>query len=208
MTPLPKDNDMQTAAVEKAADRIVSAKAALQDLETSKSYDVARRSWYDFLLRSNAVFSILEQGAKGSNRSENWVGVRKHQRKSDPLLCYLQHARNADEHNVQSVTAVDRPKIVMVADGKPLAAVEEMIGNKGTYRQLSEQTPDLSKVNELRLYPERAKLIPIVDRGVAYSPPVEHLGMPIENNGPIAVARLMFQYIEAMIAEAKSLTES
>jgi hypothetical protein len=123
--------NMQKAAIDKAVDRLASAKARLKDLESSKSYETARRSWYDFLFASNAVFAILEQGAKGSNQSENWFGRRKRQRKDDPLLCYLHHARNADEHKTESVTELDRPKIVMVADGKPVAAVEDMVGQQG-----------------------------------------------------------------------------
>jgi hypothetical protein len=196
---------MQKAAVEKATDRVASAKARLKDLESSKSYEASRRHWYDFLVSSNSVFSILEQGAKGHNQSENWFGKRRRQRKNDRLLCYLHHARNAEEHNIPSVTEMDRQKIVMVADGKPVAAVENMVGKSGTYRQLTEQAPELQKITEMRIYPERAKLIDVRDRGVDYATPVEHLGAVIEDNTPIEVARLMVQYIEKMTDEARSL---
>jgi hypothetical protein len=63
-------------------------------------------------------------------------------------------------------------------------------------------------VNELRVYPDRAKLISVKDRGIDYDPPVEHLGQPIEDNGPIAVAQLMVKYIEAMTNEAQGLIAS
>lgn len=101
---------VRKGAVEKAMDRLASAKARLRELGSSKDYDSARRYWYEFLLASNAVFSILEQGAKGSNKSGPWFGNRKNERKTDPLLRYLLHARNADEHDVPSVTELDRQK--------------------------------------------------------------------------------------------------
>jgi hypothetical protein len=121
---------MRSAAVQKAKDRLTSAKARLKDLESSKDYESARRHWYDFLICSNAVFSILEQGSKGANKSEYWYGKKKYERKNDPLLRYIHHARNAEEHNVASVTELDRQKILMVQDGKPVAEIRDVIGNK------------------------------------------------------------------------------
>jgi hypothetical protein len=158
---------MQKVAIDKANDRLASAKARLKDLKSSKDYDTARRQWYDFLLCTNAVFSVLEQGTKGFDKSRNWFGKKKHERKNDPLLCYLQHARNADEHNVPSVTELDRQKIVMVEDGKPVAEIRDVIGNKGTFFSLSDNaSPNLTKINEMRIYPDRAKLIRVRARRV------------------------------------------
>lgn len=197
---------MQSDAVEKAKDRLASAKARLKDLEVSKDYDSARRYWYDFLLSSNAVFSVLEQGAKGFGKSEAWLGKKRRERKIDPLLSYLHHARNADEHDVPSVVELDRQKMVFVADGKPTAALEDIVGNVGRFHYTSNEPPDLTKVTEIRVYPDRAKLIRVKDRGVYYDPPTEHLGSPIEDNGPIAVAKLMVQYLEPMISDAEALS--
>jgi hypothetical protein len=197
---------MQKSAIDKAKDRLASAKARLKDLESAKDYDTARRQWYEFLLCSNAVFSVLEQGSKGFNKSSAWFGKKKQERKSDPLLCYLQHARNADEHNVPSVTELDLQKIVMVEDGKPVAEIRDMVGNKGTFFSLSDNaSPNLTNINEMRIYPDRAKLIRVRDRGVNYDPPTEHLGSIIHDNGPISIASLMVQYIESLAAEAESL---
>ena len=196
---------MQRAAIEKATDRLASAKAHLKRLDASKKYDDERRHWYDFLLSSNGAFSSLEQGSKGFGKSEAWFAKKRQERRSDSLLCYLQHARNADEHGIRPVTELDCQKIVMVEDGKPVAAIENVVGNTGTFRVLSDSEPNLQKINEMRIYPDRAKLIRVTDRGVAYDPPSEHLGLAIQDNGPIAVARLMVQYIEPMIAEAGSL---
>lgn len=195
---------MQQDAIRKARDRLLSAKSHLMDLEKSRDYGSARRHWYGFLMPSNAVFSVLEQGAKGFGKSVPWFGERRHQRKKDPLLRYLHHARNAEEHGVPSVTELDRQKIVLVEDGKPTAAVEEIVGNTGRFRTLSDQPPNFEKVNEMRVYPDRARLIRVKDNNEWYDPPTEHLGLPLDDVGPIAVARLMVQYIEKMIDEAEA----
>lgn len=197
---------MQKSAIEKAKDRLNSAKARLRDMECAKNYESARRQWYEFLSCSNAVFSVLEQGSKGSGKSSAWFGTKKHERKNDPLLCYLLHARNADEHNVPSVTGLDRQKIVMVEDGEPIAEITDMVGNQGTFLALSnEASPDLTKINGLRIYPERAKLIRVRDRGVDYDPPTEHVGSTISDSAPIAIASSAVRYLESLVAEAEAL---
>lgn len=202
---------MKRAAIEKAKDRLASAKERLKDLESSKDYDRSRRHWYDFLLPSNAIFSILEQGAKGVSASEKWFVTKKDQRRTDELLRYLWHARNADEHNIPSVTELDRQKVVLVEGDKPVAEIGDMASTdkrgefRGRYRNLDKEKASLSKITSMRVYPDRAKLIRVTDRGVGYDPPSSHLGSAIDDNGPTAVAKLMVQYVEGLISEAESL---
>ncbi len=191
------------AAIEKAEDRLVTAKARCKDLESSKDYPATRRHWYDFLLSSNAVFSILEQGTKGIPKGKVWVDQQKRLRREDPLLRYLQHARNAEEHDVSSVTELNRKKMMLVENGTPVAAIEDIVGNTGKFRDVSGSTLDLTKINELRIYPDRATLVPVTDRGVVYVPPTKHLGGAIEDPGPITVAKLMVEHIESMIRTVK-----
>lgn len=202
---------MQRAAIEKAKDRLSSAKARLKDLEAAKDYVSARRHWYDFLLSSNAVFSVLEQGAKSFGQSMAWFGEKKNLRRTDPLLSYLWHARNADEHGVPSVTELEQQKMVLMANGKPVAAIEAMKRAEGkgefqgTFQPLGGSEPDLRNVNEIRVYPDRAKLIRVTDRGVGYDPPNSHLRDAIDEPGPITVATLMVAHVERLISEAEQL---
>ncbi len=80
-----------------------------------------------------------------------------------------------------------------------------MIGNTGTFSHASDQSPDMTKVTGMRIYPNRAKLIRVKDRGVVYDPPTEHLGSTIDDVSPIVVAGLMLEYIAAMVHEAEAL---
>lgn len=196
---------MKVAAIEKAEDRLSTAKENLSALEKSIDYPSSRRAWYGFLLSSNAIFSIFQQGTKKSTNCRGWFAKKTNQRQTDPLLSYLHQARNAEEHGIQSVTALDRQTAVFMMDGEPVASIDDIAGGSGTFRHLSKHPPDLSKVTELRIYPDRARLLSIKSRDVAFHPPSEHLGLRIEEATPIIVARLMIQYLESMIEEARQL---
>jgi hypothetical protein len=175
-------------------------------LSRAKKYEVSRRHWYEFLVSANSIFGVFEQGAKqGDDGDRDWFKARKQQRKDDPLLSYLHHARNADEHHVASVTELAKPRMVMMAGEEKIAAVEDMVGNKGTFQNLQSGPADLTKVNGIRVYPERAKLIKVTDSSGTYEPPVMHLGEALEENSPSEVAKLMTVYLEAMVADAQTL---
>jgi hypothetical protein len=50
-------------------------------------------------------------------------------------------------------------------------------------------------------------LHPVVDRGVTYPPPAEHMGTPIENPSAVIVGDLAIAYLQAMVAEALQLSQ-
>jgi hypothetical protein len=203
------ENAMHMGAIEKAKDRLAAAKSALQVLDGRPNYEASKRAWYDFLIASNAVFAVLEQGAKGS-KSQPWYGKKKHERESEPLLQYLHQARNADEHGIAPVTTLEKQKLVLVQDGKTVGAIENIVGNKGVFRVPEGQPdkPDLSKINEMRLYPARAKLISVTNRGVKYHPPTKFKGQDIPDNSPFEVGKLAMDFIESMLSEAEGLSRT
>jgi hypothetical protein len=95
---------MKNSALIQAADRLRRAENAAQALASAQSYQQAEDAWSTFLLNANAIYSKLEQGAKGHGSSEAWFGRMKRERKKDPLLSYLHFARNSDEHGILRVT--------------------------------------------------------------------------------------------------------
>lgn len=74
-------------------------------------------------------------------------------RKSDPLLRYLQHARNADEHSVQELATEWDAKITAVTRERRL---------------------------HVSWQPWDRPLLPVQNRGVTYNPPRTHLSRPLE----------------------------
>ena len=61
-------------------------------------------AWIDFVAAAATIYSKLEQGAKGNASSEGWFSRKKHDRKVDPLLSYIHHTRNAEEHTIEAIT--------------------------------------------------------------------------------------------------------
>jgi hypothetical protein len=94
---------MDPAAIAKVENRLERANVALEAIRNARTFKEFEPAWTDFLLAFNSIFGILEKGAKTWPKSEHWFGQIKGERRTDPMLSYLRHARNADEHGVHSV---------------------------------------------------------------------------------------------------------
>ncbi len=95
---------MQKSAVEQARRRLSTAKTAYHDYQSATNFEGKKQNWTLFLTALSTIYSKLEQGSKGSGKSQAWFGRRKRERKTDDLLSYLHHARNSDEHGLEEVT--------------------------------------------------------------------------------------------------------
>jgi hypothetical protein len=78
---------------------------SLKELKETKDPAIIETLWENFLIAANGIYSKLERGAKTNGKSKAWYGRKKHERKNDPLLSYLHHARNAAEHGIQRITS-------------------------------------------------------------------------------------------------------
>lgn len=87
-----------------AADRLQMAEEALEDLKQAGDFRAAEKAWTSFLVAAGAFYSKLDQGAKGHGKSSVWFGLKKEQRRNDPVLRYLLFARNSNEHGIERVT--------------------------------------------------------------------------------------------------------
>lgn len=107
---------MNPKAIEKARQRVDRAQAAWDTMiaagaaKDRPNVDVAvqRAAWTDFLLAANGAYSMLLAGAKGDPASVNRLSRYIQRRKDDPILAYLQQARNAEEHGLDDVL---RPEV-------------------------------------------------------------------------------------------------
>ncbi|MDO9472984.1 MAG: hypothetical protein Q7J28_07990 [Caulobacter sp.] len=199
---VPPERGFDPGGLEKADRRLVRATRAFDDVRKAGNWAEFEPAWSDFLLASNAVFSIIEQAAKSSSKGPPWFGRYKKERKDDPLLSYMHHARNSDEHGIEPV-AQDLPwmagpvpesgKLVSLSfsDGKPTGAVVK--GQSGEEFSLT-------------IAPPRPNLIRVFDRryGDSFDPPNLHLGKPIEPGNPYSAGEALLAYLEAMVASARA----
>jgi hypothetical protein len=137
----------------------------------------AARPSSDFLIAANRIFSKLEQGSKTNGQSKAWFGRKRHERRTNPLLRYIHHARNADEHGLAKVT--DR-----TASGLALGVGPGMWRFDGTtgpggglqITAMGGQVPGLSKFVEI--IPSKVRLIKVFDCGDPYDPPLDASALP------------------------------
>ncbi|MDP3655546.1 MAG: hypothetical protein Q8R45_01090 [Brevundimonas sp.] len=189
------------------------AQAEYDKLFKGLNYAQFRPVWTQYLLALNSVFSKLEQGAKGCGKSEAWYGRQKHLRRKDPLLAYLHHARNSDEHGIAPISKAT-PSTVRLMDKGPVTISGSFGGAQG-FSGLYVHPREDGTTPRLEVQVGRIFLVDVTDDryGDTFAVPAEHLGKPIApltqsgDIGPWEVGRDGLAYARAMIAEARDLPE-
>jgi hypothetical protein len=191
---------MIVEALDQAEERLSRAKAALETLHSKGDQKGRESAWIDLITALGTFYSKLEQGAKGVNKSSAWFGRKKNERKSDPLLAYVHHARNSAEHGIAKSAHYAKGAVSFTGMMKPGTEAGLRFTPEGL-RPFSTD-PDL----ELRFVENDVHLLTVRDRGVLYQPPTEHLGKLLTEFGASKIGVLAVTYAEQMIAEARALT--
>jgi hypothetical protein len=190
--------------VAEAKDEYHKLHEAYLALRNPESDRTAKMCWQDILLRTARIYEKLGKGKFG--KSQQWWNEKAKERKSDDLLSYVQHARNADNHGV-------------VLLGVPLHALTLMARDNGGgwIRSFSVDTDGLVSVDArdergTPIAPQemvalnRLALVAVKDRDDIYEPPTTHLGHAIVADNIVSVAALLVRYMSNMIEEADSLS--
>lgn len=212
---------MQNSAIEKAKSRLRVAQKAVAELKLCQTFGDFTDTWYVVLTSSKNVYTVLEQGAKGSPRSMQWFGAKKQIRKSDPLLQYMFEARNDDEHGLGSAVEL-KPELYEIGVSDPRSSNRIHLNGgpfsdvfiEGTTTAVAFEggpPPANLRVTSLDGKPVRIRrtpattiLTPVSARGHrTYPPPTHHLGQPIKDTSPIAIAELNVAYLERLLGEAE-----
>jgi hypothetical protein len=185
---------MKSKAIDDAIFRLDQARTAVATLETRVfNRRVLESAWWAFLLATNAVYTKLEQGSKGDGGDEAWFGQAKELRRKDELLSYIHHARNSDEHRLESVTA---PKGI---GGYAVEGAEVVLDSEGNITGIKATAGVPMRV---QLTPPGIRLLPVTDRSRTYNPPTTHLGQTLWDNSPLWVAKSALHYLEGLVADA------
>jgi hypothetical protein len=191
-TPAPPCNDfgsdMQRKAVEAAERELELARDYCRKALETKIRRDFDHAWHNFLMCANRVFTRLEHGAK-KGPSKGWFDAIKNLRKTDPLLNYMMHARNASEHG-DPVLGYDK--------GAEAPSISRFYGSEAFTPEGLTGPPRFSIEWQPRLLPVKAR------NGVFHHPPTSHLGKPIVPV-PEVVAETMIAYRADRIAEAHTL---
>ena len=164
-----------------------------------------QRAWQDFLIRIERAWEYTERAGKGERRFQQWVSPYVHQKKRDPLLAFIYHARHAETHAV--APTVDHPFKLMIRDrfGHPFR-----IDSIKTSLEEGVLTIDVDTAAEDSLLdyvavpvPSSPKLVRFYNRGKWYEPPKTHLGKPLVSLHPVDVAKHGLAFYSAFVNEAK-----
>lgn len=195
---------MDAQAVEQARGRLRRADKALYALKTATGYEEAEEAWSDFLLAASTIYSKLEQGSKSRGSSAGWYGRKKNERKVDPLLRFLHHARNSDEHGIERVA--ERGGNLRDLGGKPLMFNEY---REHVITDVRDGTTGEIKLQNIKaiLHGPSLVMIRVHDRGIYYDPPTTCMGktIEVEDNSLIGIAGLGLEYLTKLVTEAETL---
>ena len=196
------------SAVRQAWERLHRAEAAYQRLCSAISIGQAEAAWSEFLTAASAIYSKLETGSKGHPKSEPWFGRIKNERKFDPLLSYIHHARNSDEHGIEQITDGEDGTVTITARG----SVHLNMGQDG--KPIDPNGPFAVPTNAesaviLDIVPPKLRLVPVFDNRFkdTFDVPAEHMGLPLVDQSPIAVSALGIRYLNRIIRDGAKLAQ-
>jgi hypothetical protein len=197
-------------AIRHSIARLAKARDALKRLECSKTLDETESAWLDLLMAGNGVYSKLEQGCKCNGKAMAWFGRAKKARKDDPLLSYMHHARNSDEHGIEDITKRVKAGDATITIREPfdpskLEGVQLFVGtdNRGNVHVKSSNEDVVSTVMYNR---PSITLVQVKDPRFndSFNPPYEHLGIKLTDISPASIGGLFVQYITKLIDDAIS----
>jgi hypothetical protein len=197
------ERPMKAKAVEQAKERLDYARGAVESLSKAKNAKEVGRAWQEYLSNIDAIYEKLRNGAKYNGVSEGWYGRVKHARKTDELLRYLHHARNADLHGLDP--SVQRNFNAPIIETIKNAA--EVDKSKGEYLlRINTGHPNQPWLIKAK-FPSSIRLIPVVDdRDKSVFPvPQSHMGKRLPSMKIPEVAALALKFFERIIAEAETM---
>jgi hypothetical protein len=197
-------------AIRHSLARLEKTREALERLESAKTLDETESAWSDLLLSGNGIYSKLEQGSKAIGRAAGWFGRAKKARKDDPLLSYMHHARNSEEHAIEDITARMKAGQASITirepfDPKKLEGVQIHIGtdSRGHVR-VSSSNEDVMATTTY----DRPALALVRVKDPRYNdyfdPPYEHFGVKLPDQSPLTIGRLFVDYLVKLIDDARS----
>jgi hypothetical protein len=178
---------MNRQAISKAERNLARMRAALDNLNSADSNAQIEAAWEDFVIAAGTFHKTLGEGAKQSNRSRNWFATKTRDRRTDLLLQYVHHARNAEQHGIRAIAEPASSQITMRGQGTMVTVVDTAPGEW----TVVEVKGDVTFAND------RARLVTVSDRnGTPFAPPISHFGQTLQGKTPVAVARLALAYFE------------
>ena len=191
LDPVPLPDAHQT--LRPMARDITDAEAFRIDMGHDRDFDALERHWEAMLDALGRAWNRFEMAIKAMKRSDldPWLGGWIKFREADPLIAYVFHARNEQQHSLEPLSLDHLPPRVENQFDIPAHGVwyiERMTSINGTIAEYHGNAP-LRRVPR----PGQIRLRPVTDRGVVYEVPTSHCKLDIPPH-PLIVARLAVEW--------------
>lgn len=181
-----------------AKQELRAAEHAIGRMKGAKTLEDLEEAWKGFLDCIEKVWIKAERACERCrNRFQPWQGKFANERRKDPLLRYVKHARNSDQHSIQECMDTKTASGSMHVEGPDVYIEKLVIRN----RQLVEYRGSQPLIVEH--LPDRVELVRIKDSGDWYNPPTSHLGKRLPWPAPIDVAVLALAYYREFVRLAE-----
>lgn len=175
--------------LEKTKIELNAAQYAIERLKKAETYPELKAAWQDAVSRLEKTWTKAKLECAGCvGEPRTLLDTTAATRASDELLIYLSQARHADQHSLESGTSWGLSMHLEVPPGASVTLDFE----KGTAQA---QDGDVKVAVADPVY----ALIPVVNRGVTFNPPGQHLGNPVKGTDPIAVAKTGFSFYSQLV---------
>ncbi len=156
------------------------------------------------MLGGGRTTSPTEKQTGGPRHGQRWAFEKATAQpfSGDSLLCYFHHARNAETHGLE-------------ASLRPAAPILENVHGAPSTKLLKDNEREVfvdvkNKQGQVAarlrvILSKTIKLVPVVDRGVTYGTPTEHLGQKLKSGSLAGLCALMISYLETLIDESSKL---
>lgn len=177
-----------------------AAESALARMRAARSFPEFEDAWNELLNALGKVWTRILAACKANQaRTAKWRGDQERFRREDPLLRYLHHARNSDQHSVTDAIkhepGRESMQIPMMPGGTYIKHLEIIGGKVVRY----EGNAPL----QLKYTPGRLTLLAVTDRGQNYDPPTEHLGVRLARQDPFTVAEFGAKFTAAQLDDLR-----
>ncbi len=174
-----------------------TAKRAIENMKNAHDFEILEDEWRIYLNAIEKSWVKAERICSPIHtKFQPWQGFYTKQRKKDPLLKYLKHARNSDQHSIQKSMDTKPASRSMRIEGGNSVYIDKLIIKNGNVIEYKGSKPLI--IEDL---PHRIELAPIVDSGKLYQPPKIHLTKKILWSAPINVAELGLDYYSNFLAK-------
>ncbi len=178
-------------ALRNARKELRAADRAFKGMRGAASFAEFEDQWSAFLGALERIWVKAERECRDfRDHFEPWQRPYSAARKSDELLSYLHHARNASNHTIQEIAQHQGTDVVITAN--PEGPWEPM-RNVIIYAEGFGTVETRGAVPVVQLV-ERIGLLPVEDRGVSYNTPTSHLGNALARRDPLTIAELGLRY--------------